>query len=138
MSVMSFTGQGFQVVLKMPVIGDAFRCEVVEQIASPNPALIAIVPASRGQCETLAQQAAQAIHRELLRLSAQSTGLRAPCGGAPGGEPHSCFAHGEPSCRKVLVLVSDGNPIDDFSGALAFWNNAISRGDKQYAPPCQH
>jgi hypothetical protein len=129
---MSFTGQGFQIVLKMPVVGDGFRCEVVERLASPNPALIAIVPASRGHCEALAQQAAQAIRRELLRLSARNTGMRAPCGGSPGGEPNSCFAHSEPSCRKVLVLISDGNPVDDFSGALAFWNNAIRAGDRQY------
>jgi hypothetical protein len=129
---MSFSGHEFQVVLKMPVMGDGFRCEVIEQLASPNPVMIAILPASRGPCETLAQHAAQAIQRELLRLSSKNTGLRAPCGGSPGGDPHSCFAHGEPSCRKVLVLVSDGSPIDDFSGALAFWNNAVSNGDRQY------
>ena len=131
-SGMTFSDQGFQVVLKMPVAGNGFRCEVVEGLASPNPVLIAIVPASKGGCETLAQQAAEAIRRELLRLSGRNTGLRAPCGGSAGGQPQSCFAHGERSCRKVLVLISDGNLIDDFSGALTFWNDAILAGDQQY------
>ncbi len=130
---MSFAGHGFQVVLKMPVVGDGFRCEVVERLASPNPVLIAIVPTSLGPCENLAEQAAQAIRRSILRLSTTGVGAQAPCGGSPGGTPHSCFAHGEPSCRKVLVLISDGNPINDYSGALAFWNNAIASGDRQYS-----
>lgn len=116
----------------MPVVGDGFRCEAFDRLIAPNPALIAIVPTSEGPCEKLAQQAAGAIRTALVRMAVGGAGATAPCGGRPGGAPDFCFAHGEPSCRKVLVLVSDGKPFKDFSGAIQFWSDAIVRGDRQY------
>jgi hypothetical protein len=84
-----------QVVLKLPVVDDAFRCDVAELRAFPTPALITIVPTGLGQCETMAQQAASR-PSNTFRLSDLGRGVQARCGGSPGGRLAFVIARGRP------------------------------------------
>jgi hypothetical protein len=134
-----FSSLGFQVVLKMPADGSLFRCQVIDQLPCPNPALISAHYRCSRCTGAIGSDGGESCpsHFQTLRFYAvRFTNTLAPC--RPRDSGVECFAHDQPACRKVLVLVGDGTQISDPTGALAYWRSKLNVGDPQYVllPAC--
>ena len=121
-------GPNAQIIIHWPMdAAGNFRCDQWGPMPFPHPAMISIVPTTpAGPALQSAQQLARALGRTLLKVG---TGAPPTVCGGPG--PGGCRGHGQPGSPCVLVLVGDGAPISDYSGAVALWDSRI-RGDARY------
>ena len=120
-----------EIVLQSALTGGGFTCDNWN-VASVRPAMISVVPTSdRGQPIFDAARLGAALKAMLFRLANSPERI---CHG-PG--PAHCRTHAQPSARCVLVIVGDGTPVIDYSGALAAWT--ARRHDPRYIviPSCQ-
>jgi len=83
--------------------------------------MISVVPISTSsQAIGYAQLLATDLSRAFLRMSPSAQ--PSICGG-PG--PVGCRGHRQPASPCVLVLVGDGGPLSDYSGAVALWMSLL-------------
>jgi len=119
---MTPTTPNAQIIVHWPIGGPGgFQCDQWGPMPFPHPAMISIVPTSPfGPALQSAQQLAQALGRTLLSIGA---GAQPSVCHGPG--PQGCRGHGQQSAPCVLVIVGDGAPINDYSGAVTLWDSRI-------------
>jgi hypothetical protein len=131
---MTPSGPNAQIIVHWPIDPTGrFRCDQWGPMPFSHPAMISIVPTSPGgPALQSAQQLARALGRTLLSIG---PGAQPSVCGGPG--PRGCRGHGQQGSPCVLVLVGDGAPISDYSGAVALWDSRIGiDGRYRVVPVC--
>src|SRR4051794_5182848 len=98
---------GAQVLVQRQWAHGGVDCVAFSGLAAVNPSVIMVASVAGQQADTDADTLYGALLRELGSLNPAVQRTRPACGGTLA-DPLGCYAHHEPSCLKLLVLVGDG------------------------------
>lgn len=111
------------VILQYPEPGGSYLCIGVEGLPVATPVQIAFVPPAAWTLKNT-RELATAVENALRRLSATPAITSTACGGHPVGL-EGCWAHSNPTTRKLLVLVGEGtapaNPPAEWKRLVQRW-----------------